>query len=139
MFGSYASYFLVALSAIFVVVDPLSVVPIFIAMTQGDPPEKRQAMALRACITGALLLSVFALFGAAIFKFMGVTLGAFKFAGGILLLLTALDMLRAQQSRTRSTPEETSEGIAKADIAIVPLAVPLLSQGRAAWPPPWCW
>ena len=124
---SYLSYSLVALSAIFVVVDPISVVPIFIAMTAGDTAEKRQRMALRASITGAALLTVFALFGAVIFKFMGVTLGAFKFAGGILLLLTALDMLRAQPARTRSTAEETAEGAQKQDVAIVPLAVPLLA------------
>ncbi len=127
MFRTYFSYSLVALSAIFVVVDPLSVVPIFIAMTPGDTQQKRRAMALRACITGATLLTTFALFGALIFRFMGITLGAFKFAGGILLLLTALDMLRAQASRTRSSPEEQREGEAKDDIAIVPLAVPLLA------------
>jgi multiple antibiotic resistance protein len=144
--GAYLSYSLVALSAIFVVVDPLSVVPVFISMTQGDPPEKKRAMAMRACITGATVLGVFALFGTAIFKFMGVTLGAFKFAGGVLLLLTALDMLRAQSSRTRSTPEEQDEGLHKDDIAIVPLAIPLLagpgsvattmvlvSRGPGAW------
>jgi len=123
----YLSYSLVALSAIFVVVDPISVVPLFVAMTAGDTSEKRHAMALRACLVGAGLLIVFALFGAVIFKFMGVTLGAFKVAGGILLLLTALDMLKAQPSRTRSTQAETDEGAQKADIAIVPLAVPLLA------------
>jgi len=123
----YLSYSLVALSAIFVVVDPLSAVPLFIAMTAGDSPEKRSAMARRACIAGAALLSVFALFGALIFKFMGITLGAFKFAGGILLLLTALDMLKAQNSRTRTSAEEQREGAEKEDVAIVPLAVPLLA------------
>lgn len=125
--GGYLSYSLVALSAIFVVVDPISAVPIFIAMTAGDTQEKRKRMALRACLAGALLLSVFALFGALIFKLMGVTLGAFKVAGGVLLLLTALDMLKAQPSRTRSSAEETREGAEKDDVAIVPLAVPLLA------------
>ena len=123
----YLSYCLVALSAIFVVVDPLSAVPMFIAMTAGDTPAKRREMALRACVAGAALLSVFALFGAVIFRFLGVTLGAFKFAGGILLLLTALDMLKAQVSRTRSSAEEQKEGEEKEDIAIVPLAIPLLA------------
>jgi multiple antibiotic resistance protein len=62
-----------------------------------------------------------------LFKVFGITLSAFKIAGGILLLITALDMLRAQPSRTRSTPEETEEGDAKDDVAIVPLAMPLLA------------
>lgn len=123
----YVSYSLVALSAIFAVVDPVSVVPVFVAMTAGDTAEKRRSMAARACLAGAGLLVVFALFGGVIFRLMGVTLGAFKIAGGILLLLTALDMLRAQPSRTRSSAEETAEGAGKTDIAIVPLAIPLLA------------
>ncbi len=96
MVSSYLSYSLVAFSAIFVIVDPLGVVPMFIAMTAQDTEEKRREMARRACLTGAALLATFALFGGLLFRFMGITLGAFKVAGGILLLLTALDMLRAR-------------------------------------------
>jgi multiple antibiotic resistance protein len=70
---------------------------------------------------------VFAAAGTLIFRFFGITLGAFKIAGGVLLFLVALDMMQARQSRTRSTPEEEKEGIEKADVAIIPLAIPLLS------------
>ncbi|MBI5542469.1 MAG: NAAT family transporter, partial [Deltaproteobacteria bacterium] len=73
------------------------------------------------------ILSFFAVFGGLLFKVFGITLSAFKIAGGILLLITAIDMLRAQPSRTRSSPEETSESDAKDDVAIVPLAMPLLA------------
>jgi multiple antibiotic resistance protein len=121
------SLFLVSLSAIFFVVDPVGVVPIFLAMTSRDPPEKSRSMALRACLVGCALLTFFALFGGLVFKVFGVTLGAFRVAGGILLLITALDMLRARTSETRTSPEETEEGVQKEDIAIVPLAVPLLA------------
>ena len=65
--------------------------------------------------------------GTLIFKVFGVTLGAFKVAGGVLLLLTAIEMLRAQPQRTRVTPEETQEGFEKEDVAIFPLAIPLLA------------
>jgi multiple antibiotic resistance protein len=121
------SFFLVALSAVFFIVDPFAVVPLFVAMTAQDTPEKASKMALRACVVGAALLAFFALFGGVIFKVMGVSLPAFRVAGGILLLITALDMLRARTSETRTSDAETREGIDKEDIAIVPLAMPLLA------------
>ncbi len=118
---------LVAFSAIFFVVDPFAVLPIFLAMTANDTPEQKRATALRAAITCGITLTVFAAAGTLIFRLFGITLGAFKIAGGVLLFLVALDMMQARQSRTRSTPEEEQEGIEKADVAIIPLAIPLLS------------
>lgn len=119
--------FLVALPAVFFVVDPIGTVPLFLAMTHRDPPDKVRGMALRACVAGGGLLAFFALFGGVIFKVMGVSLGAFRVAGGILLMITALDMLRARTSETKTSPGETEEGTHKDDIAIVPLAIPLLA------------
>lgn len=118
---------LVAFSAIFFVVDPLAVLPIFLAMTASESPAQKRATALRAAVTTGITLTVFATAGSLIFRFFGITLGAFKIAGGILLFLVALDMMQARPSRTRSTPEEEQEGIEKADVAIIPLAIPLLS------------
>lgn len=116
-----------ALPAVFFVVDPVGVVPLFIVMTAHDSRDKAKAMALKACITGALLLIFFAVFGAFTFKLFGVTLPAFRVAGGLLLMLTALDMVRARPSATRTSEAETKEGAEKDDIAIVPLAIPLLA------------
>ncbi len=118
---------LVALSAVFFVVDPVGVVPIFLAVTTGDSPAKTRSTAFRACLVGGALLSFFALFGTFVFKVMGVSLSAFRVAGGIVLLITALDMLRARRSATRTSPQETEEATMKDDVAIVPLAVPLLA------------
>jgi multiple antibiotic resistance protein len=117
----------ICISAVFFVVDPLGLAPIFLAMTANDPPQKKRRMALRATLVAFGLLTGFALFGSVLFKVFGITLSAFKVAGGILLLITAIDMLRAQPSRTRSSPEETTEGSTKEDVAIVPLAMPLLA------------
>jgi len=121
------SFSLLSLSAVFFVVDPMGVVPVFVAMTQGDSEEKRERMARRAALTAFVVLTVFAVAGTVIFRMLGVTLGAFKVAGGILLLLTSIEMLRAQQARTRIIPEEEQEGLEKDDVAIFPLAIPLLA------------
>ncbi len=118
---------MLAMPAVFLIVDPIAVVPVFLAMTGGDSPEKCRAMAARACLTAAALLSLFALFGSFIFEFFQVSLPAFRVAGGLLLMLTAFDMLRAQRPATKTSDAETREGSEQEDIAIVPLAIPLLA------------
>lgn len=127
MIKEWLSFSLLSLSAIFFVVDPMGVIPIFIAMTRNDTVEKKRDMAKRASIAAFFILTLFAVAGTLIFKVFGVTLGAFKVAGGVLLLLTSIEMLRAQQARTRVTPEEELEGAQKEDVAIFPLAIPLLA------------
>jgi multiple antibiotic resistance protein len=127
MIKEWLSFSLLSLSAIFFVVDPMGALPVFMAMTQDDPPEKRRDMAKRACIVAFVILTLFAVAGTVIFKVFGITLGAFKVAGGVLLLLTSIEMLRAQPQRTRVTPEEQLEGVHKEDVAIFPLAIPLLA------------
>jgi multiple antibiotic resistance protein len=127
MAAEILSLSLVSLSAIFFVVDPIAAVPFFLAMTRDDPAEKRRETALRAALTAGLVLATFALTGAWVFKLLGISLGAFKIAGGVVLLLLALDMIRTQPSRTRITDQEVAAGVDKEDIAIVPLAMPLLA------------
>jgi multiple antibiotic resistance protein len=117
----------VSLSAIFFVVDPFSAVPFFLAMTRDQDARARRGIALRASLTAGAVLAAFALTGAWLFTLLGITLGAFKIAGGVVLLLLALDMIRTQPSRTRITQGEVEAGQVKEDIAIVPLAIPLLA------------
>ncbi len=123
----FLSLSLVTFTGIFAVVDPFTAVPIFLTVTRNNTELERRRTARRASIAALLILAVFALAGGLLFKFFGVTLAAFKIAGGLLLLLMAIDMLRAQPSRTRSSPEETEEGTLKEDVAIFPLATPLLA------------
>ena len=127
MLRDWLSFSLLSLSAIFFVVDPMGVIPVFIAITRDDPPEKRRDMARRASTAAFFVLALFAVAGTLIFRVFGVTLGAFKVAGGVLLLLTSIEMLKAQEQRTRMTTEEQAEGQAKEDVAIFPLAIPLLA------------
>ena len=127
MFGEIVTLSLVSLPAIFFVVDPVAAVPFFLAMTRADSAEKRRETALRASVTSALILAGFGLAGGLIFRLLGISMGAFKIAGGVVLLLLALDMIRTQPSRTRITEGEVAAGADKEDIAIVPLAMPLLA------------
>ena len=125
--SGFFSLLAISLSAVFFVVDPLAAVPIFISITAGDSQQKIRKAAARACLVGCGILLFFALFGGLVFKVFGVTLDAFRVAGGILLLMTSLDMLRARRSETRTSPRATREGTSKEDVAIVPLAMPLLA------------
>jgi multiple antibiotic resistance protein len=120
-------YTLLAFSSLFVIVDPFATIPAFLAMTPRDTPEERTRMAALACWVAAGVLLGFSLAGGWIFKFLGITMPAFQFAASIVLLPVALDMLRAQRSRVQETNEETMAGVAKTDIAITPLAIPMLA------------
>ena len=136
----------VALSAIFFVIDPFANVPIFLTITSNDTAQQRKRIALRAAIAAWLILCVFAVTGGLIFQALGISLGAFKIAGGLMLLLMSIDMMRAQASPTRSTTEEQDESRARDEVAIIPLAIPMLAgpgaiatvmvlMSRAAWDP----
>jgi multiple antibiotic resistance protein len=120
-------YTLLAASSLFVIVDPIAAVPAFLAMTPTDTVAERRRMALLASAVMAGVLLVFTLVGKWVFRLFGITMPAFQVAASIVLLLIALDMLRAQRSRVQETQEETDAGLAKADIAITPLAIPMLS------------
>jgi multiple antibiotic resistance protein len=120
-------YILLASSSLFVIIDPFSTIPAFLAMTPNETPEARTKMARLACLVAAGVLIVFAAAGKWIFKFLGITMPAFGFAASIVLLLVALDMLRAQRSRVNETSAETAAGAEKTDIAVAPLAIPMLA------------
>ena len=122
----YQELLLVFTSVLFIV-DPFAVIPSFLAMTERDTPAMRRVLARRGAWTCAITLTVFALGGSLIFKLFGITIGAFKIAGGVLIGLNALDMVQARRSSQRETPAEKAEGTAKEDIGILPLGVPMLA------------
>lgn len=118
---------LLVLTSVLFIVDPFATVPSFLAMTERDTPEFRRVLARRGAWTAAITLTAFALGGALIFKLFGITIGAFKIAGGVLIGLNALDMVQARRSQQRETAVEKAEGIQKEDIGIMPLGVPMLA------------
>jgi multiple antibiotic resistance protein len=118
---------LLIFTSVLFIVDPFAVIPTFLAMTERDTPAYRRVLARRGAWTCAITLTLFALGGSVIFKLFGITIGAFKVAGGLLIGLNALDMVQARRSQQRETPAEKAEGIAKEDISIMPLGVPMLA------------
>jgi multiple antibiotic resistance protein len=121
------AFFSVCFPSLFSIVDPIGVVPVYLALAGAEEPAEQKRTALRASLTATIVLCLFAATGTAIFRFFGITVPAFKVAGGVLLFLTALEMLRARTSRTKSTPEEATDALSKEDVAIVPIGIPLLS------------
>jgi multiple antibiotic resistance protein len=126
MQGAFA-FGLTSFSSLFAIVDPFAALPIFLALTSRDSVTRRRSVALRASITTLVVLGLFAAGGQAIFHFFGVTIPAFKIAGGVILFTVALDMLGAKQSKTKTSPEETEESAAKDDVGVLPVGIPLLS------------
>ena len=117
---------LVPFISILFIVDPLAVIPSYLAMTETDPPDRRRNIALKAAIATVAILGLFASAGGLIFKVFGLTLPAFRIAGGVILGLSAIEMIRAER-RSRETREEVAEGVEKTDVALTPLAIPMLA------------
>ncbi len=118
-----ATFLLTAFATLFVVVDPPGLAPLFVALTRGADAAHRRAVALRACVVAAGILTLFGLAGEAVLGFLGISMDAFRIAGGVLLFLTALDMLfeRRQPRREGQQPRHPE------DPSVFPLAIPLIA------------
>ena len=118
-----SAFLITAFATLFVVIDPPGLVPLFIALTQGMDAAHRRRLAGRACVIAAVLLTMFGLAGETVLGFIGISMPAFRIAGGILLFLTALDMLfeRRTQRREGQHPDPNH------DPSVFPLATPLIA------------
>src|SRR6218665_702651 len=128
--GMMASFntFLVALATLFATVGVADIAFIFAALTKDNTPAERFAIATRGTAIATAILLVFGLIGNAVLDVFGITIPALRTAGGILLLLIAIDMVFARHSgATSTTTEEEVEARSRDDIAVFPLAMPLLS------------
>lgn len=114
--------------ALFVVIDPIGLAPMFGAITRGGGQLHRRHMAVRGTILATIILLVFAAIGDRLLSTLGISFPSFKIAGGILLFLIAIDMVFARQSGGRSATErEEEEGKSKEDVSVFPLAFPLIA------------
>ena len=115
-----------AFFTLFVVIDPIGLAPLFVALTAGSGRAHRRAVALRAVAIGFGILLVFGLFGEAVLNFAGISMPAFRIAGGVLLFLTALDMLFERRTKRRGEQAHQAEE-SEDDPSVFPLATPLIA------------
>ena len=119
----YAKIFL----ALLVIVNPVGAVPLFVSMTSANTAEERKRIARISSTSVAVVLIVAAIAGQSVLALFGISIASFKVGGAILILLLAISMMHGAQSREKQTPEEAVEAADKESIAVVPLAIPLLS------------
>jgi multiple antibiotic resistance protein len=119
-------FLITAFVALFVVIDPIGLAPLFVALTSGMSVQKRRAIAVRACLVSIGILLVFSIFGHNILNFAGISMPAFRIAGGILLFLTALEMLFERRQKRREGRAEEDD-IDDDDPSVFPLAIPLIA------------
>ncbi|KAJ55615.1 MarC family transcriptional regulator [Actibacterium mucosum KCTC 23349] len=117
------TFYISAFVTMFVIIDPIGLTPLFAALTQGMSASERRRIALRACVIAVGLLALFGLLGEAVLGFVGISMPAFRIAGGLLLFLTALDMLFERRTKRREDQAEDD----RPDPSVFPLATPLLA------------
>jgi multiple antibiotic resistance protein len=119
-----------AIFVFFVVMDPVGVLPVFIGLTQGFNSTQRRYIAIKACIVAGVVLGLFAYFGHWFLSALGISLAAFRIAGGALLFLIAVEMLFERRTARKSASVGDTAGRTQEeaqDIAVFPLAIPLLA------------
>jgi len=116
------TFLIAAFATLFVIIDPIGLTPLFAALTQGMNARERLFVALRACGIAIGVLTLFGLVGEQVLGFVGISMPAFRIAGGILLFLTALDMLFE-----RRTPRREQHSPQRDDPSAFPLAIPLIA------------
>jgi len=130
MLGSiqeHIQFLMLAFSSILFIVDPIATIPTFLVLTADAEQNQRRHMAKRAAWTCFLVLAGFGMAGTLIFKMFGITLPAFRIAGGLIMILIGLDMVQARRSQTKETPSETQQAMEKDDVGIIPLGLPMLA------------
>lgn len=123
------TFAITAFVTLFVVIDPIGLTPMFVALTQGMSSSERRRIATRACITAVIILTIFGLAGEEVLAAIGISMPAFRISGGILLFVTAFDMLFERRDERRENQADEAE--ARDDPSIFPLAMPLIAGAGA--------
>lgn len=120
------SFFIFAFTSFFTIINPFSAATMFVSLSKGDTKAKRLAMSRRASLAAAIVLLLFAFGGNFILNFFGVSVDAFRIAGGLLIVRVGLNMLGNRERHIRGEAAK-EEAMAKDDVSIVPMAIPMLS------------
>ncbi len=124
--GTVESLFTI-LIPLLIIMDPLGNLPFFLLFTEQNSPSEKRKMAAIASVAACTILYFFCLTGNFVLRFFGIGLPAFQLAGGFIFFIYALQMLRLIPSGLKTSSEEEKEGVTKENVALVPLATPLLA------------
>lgn len=127
MDDALARFALLCFTSLFAIINPLSTAPMYLALTDGFTPQLRRKTLREGIFTALAVLVIFALAGAAIFQFFGITIHAFRIAGGFLFFGIGMDMLQAKRSRGKATEEEEQEGRIRENVGVTPLGIPMIT------------
>lgn len=127
MTESLVAFALLCFSSLLAMINPLSAAPMYLAITNGYEPEHRARILRSAIVTAFAVLMAFALLGGTIFQLFGITINAFRIAGGIIFFGIGMDMLQAKRSRVKATAEEEQEATVRVDVGVTPLGIPMLA------------
>jgi multiple antibiotic resistance protein len=122
---SLASQIVTIFLAVFIVVDPFGIVPVFISLTGGLSPARRRATILKSVVVAFVVLCLFIFTGSSILRFLGILPGSFFIAGGILMFIVSIDLLLGRPGRTKTSSPGSEED--REDVSIFPLAIPMLA------------
>jgi len=121
------SFFLLAFSSLFTLINPIGITPILLSVTENLNEQDYNKVIIKGIVTALIILAIFTLMGDIIFKIYGITINAFMIAGGILFFRTSFEMIESKPSRSSSTPQETEEAEYKEDIGITPVGIPIIA------------
>jgi multiple antibiotic resistance protein len=120
-------FFLYVFASFFTIVNPLQATITFVTLTSGTSSEERKGMSLRTTFIAFIIALLFAIGGDLILQFFGITVDSLRVAGGILLFLVAIDMLKGEREQKKVTDAELQDANLREDISVFPLATPLLT------------
>jgi len=118
---------IIAFTSLFALVNPIGFSPMFISLVDDMNPKEKKEIAVKGVFTAGITLTTFLFIGEFIFQFFGITIEAFKIAGGILFMRSSFNLIEVKKSRTRTTPAEEENATTKRDIAYTPIGIPLIA------------
>ena len=121
------SFFILSFSTLFTLINPIGIMPIVLSLTEDLENSTYNKIILKSSLFAFAILMIFALLGNFIFSFYGITIYAFKIAGGILFLRIGINMIEVKVSRTKSTPKESKEALDSEEIALTPIGIPIIA------------
>jgi len=124
---SLIKFSIIAFTSLFALVNPVGFAPMFISLVDGMDNNEKKQTANKGILTAGLTLTIFLFIGEFIFQFFGITIAAFKIAGGILFMRSSFNLIEVKKSRTRTTPAEEKSAYNKEDIAYTPIGIPLIA------------